>query len=253
MALFGRKSKVVSDQAAPEADSEEATTPAPESESSVPVEVDTSSIPDQTPRAQGPWDAADDYPDIPRVDLGGLLVPHSDVLRIQVQVDQGTGSVSQLSLVTDGSAVQLQPYAAPRSGGMWNDVRGQISSQINKSGGLVEEVSGPFGVELRAQVKGQDGSAQPARFCGVDGPRWFLRLVFLGKAARDTEAALPLEDAARQVVVIRGDTAMPMGNGLPLRVPVEPSNESSGATTPAASARPTISLPERGPEITEIR
>lgn len=204
-------------------------------------------------RTQGPWDFEDSYPDLPRVDLGSVLVPQSEDFRIQVQADQATGAISVVSLVTDTSAVQVQAYAAPRSGGMWSDVRGQISGQVNKSGGLIEQATGSFGVELRAQVKGQDGALQPARFCGVDGPRWFVRLVFLGQAARDQTAAATLERAVREIVVIRGDQAMPMGNALPMRVPAEAMTGSPSPATPTQPQRPTISLPERGPEITETR
>ena len=242
MALFGRRDKDAGNEASPHETAEDSAQAPPPPE-----------IPAQLPRTEGPWDETDEYPSVPRVDLGALLVPQATDIRIQVQADQSTGAISQVSLVTDASAVQLQPYAAPRSGGMWSDVRGQISGQINKSGGLVEESSGPFGVELRAQVQGQDGKLQPARFCGIDGPRWFLRLVFLGQAARDSAAAASLEEAVRHVVVVRGDQAMPMGNALPLRVPAEATAGSGATVAPAAPERPSISLPERGPEITETR
>ena len=205
-------------------------------------------------RADGPWDSAEDYPQQPRIDIGSLLVPTDPAdptVKLQVQADPNTGVVSQFSLVTQDSAVQVQPYAAPRSGGMWEDIRGQIASSINKSGGLVEKANGSFGVELRAQVTGQDGKAQPARFCGVDGPRWFLRFVFLGKASRDSGAAEALEKAIRGMVVVRGNDAMPMGNALPLRVPRDETGSApEQAPTPE---RTTITLPQRGPEITETR
>lgn len=244
MALFGRRDKV-----AQVGDS----SPEPPVDSAPPEVVEPAETTTNETRTQGPWDEGDAFPEVPRVDLGGVLVPQSAEFRIQVQADQSTGAVSQVSLVTDSSAVQLQPYAAPRSGDMWSEVRGQISSQINKSGGLVEETTGPFGVELRAQVQGQDGKPQPARFCGIEGPRWFLRLVFLGQAARDAQAARMLEDAVRGVVVVRGDQAMPMGNAIPMRVPVEAAASAGGPTATAPTDRPTISLPERGPEITETR
>lgn len=204
------------------------------------------------PRTTGPWDVQDDYPDSARVDLGAIRVPQSSDVRIQVQADPNTGVVTQVSLMTSTSAAQLQPYAAPRTGGMWDDVRKEISSQINKSGGLVEQAEGPFGVELRAQVTGQDGKNQPARFCGIDGPRWFVRAVFLGQAARDATAAAPLEAAVRDVVVVRGGDAMPMGNALPMRVPANaiPSQEEESS---AGDEPPKLTMPERGPEITEIR
>lgn len=215
-------------------------------------------------RVFGPWDESDDYPEELRVDLGALLIPQRPDVRIQVQADPSSGAVSQLSLVSGQSAVQVQPYAAPRSGGMWEDIRGQIKSSINKSGGLVEEADGPFGTELRAQVKGQDGAVQPARFCGVDGPRWFVRLVFLGQSARDQQSFDHLGEVIRSMVVVRGNDAMPMGNALALRVPQEtvptdggesivPSTSESSSSDSSSGARPRISLPVRGPEITETR
>lgn len=211
-------------------------------------------------RTQGPWDADDSYPDIARVDLGGLLLPQSDQIRIQVQADPSSGAVSQLSVLTEGSAVQIQPYAAPRKGGMWDEIRLQIVSSINSSGGLVEQVQGPYGTEVRAQVAGAEGKPQPARFCGIDGPRWFVRLVFLGKASRDEQAAQLLDTIVRGMVVVRGDEAMPMGNSIPLRVPQNPESEATVAAAQEAAdkasaraTRPSITLPARGPEITETR
>jgi Protein of unknown function (DUF3710). len=213
-------------------------------------------------RSNGPWDADEDYPDVPRVDLGGLLLPQSQQIRIQVQADPSSGAVSQLSVLSEGSAVQIQPYAAPRKAGMWDEIRQQIVSSINSSGGLVEQVEGPYGTEVRAQVAGAEGKAQPARFCGIDGPRWFVRLVFLGKAARDVQAAGVLDDIVRGMVVVRGDEAMPMGNSIALRVPQNPESESESAVDESASAdasdssapaRPSLTLPVRGPEITETR
>ncbi len=205
-------------------------------------------------RPDGPWDIDEDYPNEPRVDLGAIRLPQREDVRIQVQADPSSGNVAQLSLVTGQSAVQIQPYAAPRTAGMWEDIRGEIRSSINKSGGLVEETQGEFGVELHAQVKAQDGSTQPARFCGIDGPRWFVRLVFLGQAARDRQAAQALEAAVRGMVIVRGNEAMPMGNAIPMRVPQNQSDD-QGVTPDAGKApeRTTITLPERGPEITETR
>lgn len=206
-------------------------------------------------RSDGPWDASEDFPEMIRADLGGLRVPQHERVKIQVQADPSSGAVSQLSLITDGSAVQVQPYAAPRTGGMWDDIRAQIKSSINSSGGLVEEKPGPYGTEVRAQVATAEGKPQPARFCGIDGPRWFVRLVFLGKAARDLAAAEALDSVVRGMVVVRGGDAMPMGNAIPLRVPTNESIVAEGDddTVDDQPARPTITLPERGPEITETR
>ena len=149
-------------------------------------------------------------------------VRDDEELRKQVAVllEDAEGGVIVRARQGDGG-VQVQPYAAPRSGGLWDDIRGQIRSSINSSGGLVEEADGSFGVELRAKVRPADGGSQlqPARFVGIDGPRWFLRAVFLGAAAQQGPAADALEAMVRGIVVVRGNEAMPVGSPIVLRLP----------------------------------
>ncbi len=199
-------------------------------------------------RTAGPWDLTETDGSIDRLDMGSLLITPAPGIEIQAQADQATGTVSQLTFRNADSMVQVQPYAAPRSGGFWEEIRGQISSSINASGGLVEVAEGPFGPELRAQVVPSEGGQQlqPARFCGIEGPRWFLRAVFLGAAARPGDAATILEDMIRGLVVVRGMEAMPVGAPLPLRLPNTGSPEPESAPSPPSPF-------ERGPEITEIR
>ncbi len=205
-------------------------------------------------RPDGPWDESEVDPatEGERLDLGALRVAPTAGVDVQVQVDEGTGKVAQLTFARPDGAVQVQPYAAPRSGGLWADVRAQIKSSITKSGGLVEEAEGPFGPELRAQVKASDGSSQlqPARFVGIEGPRWFLRAVFLGSAARAGESATALEAMVRTLIVVRGGEAMPVGAPIPLTMPVaatEGTDEDGDSGTQLPS--PFV----RGPEITETR
>jgi hypothetical protein len=63
------------------------------------------------------------------------------------------------------------------------------------------------------------GSPRPARFIGVDGPRWFLRGVIAGAGATDPAAAAQIEDVFRSIVVVRGTTPMPPRDLIPLRMP----------------------------------
>ena len=201
-------------------------------------------------RPNGPWDESEVDPasDVERLDLGALRVAAAPDVDVQVQVDEGTGNVALLTFARPDGAVQVQPYAAPRSGGLWDDVRAQIKSSINQSGGLVEEADGPFGPELRAQVKSSDGSGglQPARFAGIEGPRWFLRAVFLGSAAKPGTTTTVLEDMVRSLVVVRGGEAMPVGAPIPLTLP-QAAGEAEGSAARVPSPF------ERGPEITETR
>jgi hypothetical protein len=201
-------------------------------------------------RPNGPWDESEVDPatDVERLDLGALRVAAAPGVDVQVQVDEASGNVALLTFARPDGAVQVQPYAAPRSGGLWDDVRSQIKSSINQAGGLVEEAEGPFGFELRAQVTSSDGSGglQAARFAGIEGPRWFLRAVFLGSAAKPGETTTVLEDMVRNLVVVRGGEAMPVGAPIPLALP-QAAGEADGAA-------PRVPSPfERGPEITETR
>lgn len=196
----------------------------------------------QGPRDSGDLNAADE---VVRVNLGALLIPADSGVDVQVQADQVAGTVSQVNLVIADAAVQVQPYAAPRSGGLWSQIRQELVKSIEDSGGQVQQVQGSFGDELLAQVPSEQGR-QSVRFAGVDGPRWFLRLVFLGKACQPGPAATRLETVVRSLVVDRGDAAMPPRAPLPMTLPVE-------ATTALESEPRTLTLPKRGPEITEIR
>ncbi|MEZ5117020.1 MAG: DUF3710 domain-containing protein [Candidatus Nanopelagicales bacterium] len=207
-------------------------------------------------RTGGPWDESEvDLEDgTARLDLGSLVVAGVQGMELQVQVDEGTGALVAVTAVLGTSAVQVQPFAAPKSAGIWADVRAEIRGAISGSGGTVDEVEGPFGVELRTKVPAQqpDGKSgvQPARFVGVDGPRWFLRGVFLGQAATDPDAAGPIEDVFRSIVIVRGPEAMAPGDPLPLRLPQEGDGQ---AEAPAGAERPPLNPFQRGPEITEIR
>jgi hypothetical protein len=167
--------------------------------------------------ATGPWDVSDvDGPD-GRLDFGALWLRGVDGLQVQAQVDESTGAVSMVTLNFGQGGLQLQAFAAPRTGGLWEEVRGKLRASVTGQGGVIEEAEGEHGVELRGRVPGQ-GSLQPIRFVGVDGPRWFLRGLFLGVAA--TPGGSPeLEQVFRDVVVVRGDEAMPMGEALPMRLP----------------------------------
>lgn len=169
-------------------------------------------------RREGPWDVSEIDDATDRIDLGSLLIRGVPGLSMQVQVDEKTQRVTMITLVLEDAAVQVQAFAAPRSGGLWQDVRPQIAASVTSSGGLVEEAEGAFGTELRAQVPGPNGSLQPARFVGVDGPRWFLRGLFLGSAAT-AQGHAGLTAVFSDIAVSRGEEAKPSGEPLPLVLP----------------------------------
>jgi hypothetical protein len=203
-------------------------------------------------RAAGPWDVSEvDDPAEGRVSLGALWIPGRPGLEVRVEADPTTNVLIAVVLVMGTSALQVQPFAAPRSEGIWADVRTEIKAGITREGGTADEVEGPFGPELRTnlQVKGPDGKseAQRGRFIGVDGPRWFLRGVLTGDAVVSDEAAAELLEVFRDVVVVRGADAMAPRDPIPLRLPTQVTEENE-ADPDGDPLRPF----ERGPEITEI-
>ena len=157
------------------------------------------------------------------VDLGALLIAPAEGLQLRLEVEEATQRVVAVTMDLDGSSLQLQAFAAPRSEGLWDEIREQITQSVASQGGETEEVSGSFGTELVAKLPAEaaDGSRgfRAARFMGVDGPRWFLRGVLGGQAALERDAAAGLEELFRRVVVVRGDNPMPPRELLQLRLP----------------------------------
>ncbi len=203
-------------------------------------------------RATGPFDVSEAGDTEGYLDFGGLLVLGVDGLELNVEVDNETGAVMLLTFALNNSSLQVQAFAAPKSSGIWAETREELAESVKSAGGTSDVANGSFGKELIARVPGQlpDGSAavQTLRFVGVDGPRWFLRGMFSGAAATNSAAAEPLESVFRSVVVVRGSEAMAPGDGIPMRLPVAPGDDSQ-----SGRPGPDLNPFARGPEITEIR
>ena len=176
---------------------------------------------------EGPFDEAEANPVRPYVDLGGIKILPREGLHLRLEVEEGSKRVVAIGLDYVGSTLQVQPFAAPRSRGLWHEIRDQIVDQIGKQVGTTTLRDGPFGPELLAEIplaagQGVDGTTRLARFIGVDGPRWFLRGVIAGEGAINPQAAAQVEDLFRSIVVVRGSTPMPPRDLIPLRMPASP-------------------------------
>jgi Protein of unknown function (DUF3710) len=214
----------------------------------------TSGSGEQWDQASGPWDGAGDYPERDRIDFGSLLVPMYDGIEIEVKVAEGMGV--WITVRRGDSSIELMAFAAPKTSGLWDEVRQEFADEVAKAGGDSQEAEGPFGVELHARLhpggEGRRGQLEPVRFLGVDGPRWFLRGMIRGPAARHAELARPLEELFADVVVVRGDHPAPPGDLLEIRLPQDAQQaleEELGKEQDPAYPNPF----ERGPEITETR
>ena len=214
---------------------------------------------DVAPRASaetgtGPWDAAD-APDRPgsvgRIDLGSLRIPAVDGMQIRLESPGGAGQeISAAVLVLAGSTLELRAFAAPRTIGIWDELREDITAELTRAGARFEVEDGEHGPEILAHVPvrtpdGREGTVA-ARFIGVDGPRWFLRGVLQGPAATDEAASQVLRGVFADIVVVRDGAARPPREILPLHAP-------GIVNAPAAEDLPGLEPLEPGPTIAEVR
>ena len=199
-------------------------------------------------RTAGPFevaelaDADDEVDDQPRIDLGSIIVTPVPGSELRLQVNETQDIVSAMLVlpvtapvqngaqpeVVGSSALELSAYAAPRSGGLWAELRDEISAAATEAGGSAELAAGPFGVELRRllPVTTPDGEQgyQPSRMWVAEGPRWLLRGIVYGQAAIESDddpAVAAVLEAFREVVVRRGDEAMAPGDLLPMSMPAD--------------------------------
>lgn len=198
-------------------------------------EVDTSKSAPADRETAGPFDFAEVPTMRPYVDLGGIKIAPREGLQMRLEVDERAQRVVAVSLEYADSLLQVQAFSAPKSSGMWNQIRRDLTAQLAAQGADVAEESGDLGQEIITATpvpEEQGGGTRAARFIGVDGPRWILRGILMGKAAVDAASREQLIELFREIVVVRGDLPMPPGDLLPLKVPagVQP-----GAQTPSVT------------------
>ncbi|MDN5789900.1 MAG: DUF3710 domain-containing protein, partial [Micrococcales bacterium] len=163
--------------------------------------------------ASRPLDRSEVDDDSGYLKLGSIWLQGRNGMELRLEVNEQEQQITGVTAVLGESAVQLQAFAAPRSEGVWIDIRNEIAESITTTGGTAEVVSGEFGEELQTQMPQPDQSGgtifMPARFVGVDGPRWFLRAVISGRAAAEPASATEIHTLIRTLVIDRGEDAMP--------------------------------------------
>lgn len=178
-------------------------------------------------RARGPWDATERDVEDDHLDFGALRIRLRPGMEIQVATDGETPLA--ILVASEGSAVELRPLAASRSGGDWASMRDAIVAEITERGSEPLEREGLFGTEIFTQFPattedGQD-AVQPARFLGIEGPRWILRATILGPAGMEADDEGDLIDVIRDVIVVRSEEPRLLGESLPITVPEAQSPE----------------------------
>ncbi|MCR2051886.1 DUF3710 domain-containing protein [Actinomyces bowdenii] len=205
----------------------------------------------QASGGHGPWDSHDlprDQEDVGRLDLGSLRIPAVDGMQLRLE-QAPDGSITAVVLALGGSALELRAFAAPKTAGIWEELRSDIARELSGARARHEEVEGEHGAEILAHIpmRAPDGttSTGTVRFIGVDGPRWFLRGVLQGPAAsQGTDSTL--REVLRGIVVVRDKQARPPREILPLHAP-------GSAPAPEAEELPGIDPIAPGPTIAEVR
>jgi hypothetical protein len=147
-----------------------------------------------------------------RLDLGAVLLPLPPGAQLQVELTE-TGVPSAVWVVTAYGRFTIAAYAAPKTGGLWREVAGELAESLRKDGAEVSIQDGRWGREVVGTAAGV------VRFIGVDGYRWMIRCVV--NASGETVDALTEEarNALIDTVIRRGDTPLPVRTPLPVQLP----------------------------------
>ncbi|GAA2103819.1 DUF3710 domain-containing protein [Microlunatus panaciterrae] len=206
------------------------------------AELDVAALDAQEWRSGGPFDITEvtgrdsdgddeEVPDEdseggPRIDLGSMILTGFDGMELRLQMSEETNQIISAMMIKDDSALEVAAFAAPRSGGLWPELREEMVEHAAEHGGSAAMVEGPFGVELRRllPVSTPDGDQgyQPSRMWVVEGPRWLLRGIVYGRAALEDGVDAPVDvlfDSFRSIIVRRGLEAKAPGDLLPLSLP----------------------------------
>ena len=92
-------------------------------------------------------------------------------MNLRLETDDATGAVIAATITRDGATLQVQAFAAPRTTGIWDDIRHDLTESVASQGGNVEIYAGVFGAEMLTRLPAvtptvRPASASPACGCG---------------------------------------------------------------------------------------
>ena len=175
---------------------------------------------EDAPPERGPYDRRHAPEGVTRLDLGSLQIPAVEGVEVRVQASP-EGAIEHVVLVSGAGAVEFGVFAAPRSEGIWDEVRAEMVRDMAAANIAVREVDGIYGTELTARLPDPQGQMVDVRYVGVDGPRWFVKATFQGPVAVDPAQAPALGECLAGLVVVRDEEPRPVREPLPMRLPRE--------------------------------
>jgi hypothetical protein len=171
----------------------------------------------------GPYDSADAPDDSSRIDFGGLRIGTRGGLEIHADFLADQTTISQLRLVFGQTVIAVQAFAVARGELMWPGVRTEILSGLERAKVSSHIDLNSWGTEITALLPSVTNAKQkvlrPTRFIGIDGDRWFLRIVVAGDGALDELERSRADELIGEIVVHRGDGPMAPGQRLNLNLP----------------------------------
>lgn len=182
--------------------------PQPGAHSDVPATV--ARLGDDNPiwRDVGPRDVSEVDTSIGYVDHGCVLVPRIEGLRIAPLGSLTDGKAAGIRIGLGTSLIEVEVYAAPRSGGVWTEVRHSLRELAQSMGASVTSSTGRYGVEQQISIPvnlPDGGKGQTlVREIGHEGPRWMSRIKILGEAVTDPQTAHRCEMVIDRLVIVRG-------------------------------------------------
>lgn len=134
----------------------------------------------------------------------------------QVQVEMGEQGPRMLHVVTEYGRVTPVAFAAPNSGGMWEDSSDEIAEGMRGDGMPASYEEGPWGREVVG--RGDNGVI---RIIGVEGPRWLYRVTLAAPHGKEDQLAELAREIIARSFIYRGTSPVLAGNSLPVELPAQ--------------------------------
>ncbi len=190
---------------------------------------------------EGPFDIEDfDDPaaaEAGRLDLGSVLLPMPASAQLQVELTE-SGIPSAIWVVTQNGRFTVAAYAAPKTGGLWREVAGELADSLRKDGAAVSIQDGRWGREVIGAATGV------VRFIGIDGYRWMIRCVANGSAETIDALTEEAREALVDTVVRRGDTPLPVRTPLQVQLPEPMASQLREAAAAQAAGGQAVAPPD---------
>ena len=157
-----------------------------------------------------------DFSDFSNVtlNLGSIRVPLPK--ESQVQVEMGEQGPKMVHVVTRYGRITPVAFAAPRTGGLWEESSQEIIEGMRAEGMPVEIQQGPWGQEIVGT-----GSNGVIRIIGVEGPRWLYRVTLAAPTGSEDQLAEIGRETIARSFVYRGEDPILAGNSLQVVLPAQ--------------------------------